>query len=221
MMNTALRLMSGVVTGYLTPIVPAPKPLTITVGVEIEPGLGISLDGHALLVGPKEAQESFEIHGHPEFGVPVRDFQIHRHGNLTEVDGCHAHQDYRLEMQARQLRVVGETALESFRTSYRCDGFDVGSPYSNRSYKVDIRGSRATVKPGSGDGMRYQVAQDGNRTRVRAGYGGGELVFERQADGSILVDGPLNTQDFRLSPSASGQGWELSGFYPHQGYQIG
>lgn len=220
-MNSSPKLMSGVPTGYLIPIAPAPKPLVPTVGVEIEPGLGISLDGNAILVGPNASTESFEIHGHPEFGVPVRDFEVHRQGNQTSVDGYHPHQDYLLQQLGSTLRVEGETPVESFRTFYGGDGFEVKSAYSNRSYKVKIQGARASVTSGSGDGMRYEVTQEGSLTRVKPSQGGGYLRFDRQSDGSIVVDGPLDTQDFRLTPQASGKGWLLTGFYPHQSYQIG
>ena len=218
-MNVSPPLMAGVPTGYLVPIVPAPKPLATTVGVEIAPGLGVSLDGYALLVGPKQAYESFRMEGHPEYNLPVRTFEVYRQGSETRVDGYHDHQDYFLRQSGNVLQVEGETPLESFRTIYREDGFQVKSGYSNRSFQVKVQGPRASVVSGSGDGVRYQVTQEGNRTRVRCSQGDGNFTFDRLPDGTVTMDGPLDVQDFTFRPQ--GKGWLVEGFYPHQRYQIG
>lgn len=218
-MKTYPQIMSGVPTGYLTPIIPAPKPLVATVGIEIEPGLGISLDGNALLVGPSGKDEKLVIQGHLEYGLPVRNFEVTRQGNRTMVDGHHDHQDYILERRGNRLQVEGETPLESFQTIYAEQGFEVQSSYSSRSYKMTQRGELATVRQGSGDGLTYQIRQQGNRTTVRASQGDGNFSLERRPDGTVFIDGSLNVQDFTLTPTAEG-GWLLSGLYPHQSYRI-
>lgn len=219
MTATSPRLMVGVPTGYLSPQIPPPSQFVTTVGIEIEPGLGISVDGKALLVGPKNATETVDIKGRLADGTyPQRDFEVTRKGLSAVVNGYYDHQDYKLDQKGSQLDVTGQTDLESFRANYRDNGFDINSKYSGRTYQVDIDGSQASIKPAWSNGRQYKVTQEGNKTLVDAGSEEINFSFTRNNDGTISVDGKYLPQDFTIKREA--EGLVVQGHYPHQRFVV-
>lgn len=219
MTATSPRLMTGVPTGFLSPQIPPPNQFVTTVGIEIEPGLGISVDGKAILVGPKNATETVDIVGRLADGTyPNRDFVVSRKELAAVVDGYYEHQDYKLDQQGQQLQVTGKSDLESYQANFRDNGFDIKSKYAGRSYQVDIAGSEATVKPGWSEGRHYKITQEGNKTVVDAGHEDLNFTFVRNSDGSIAIDGKLLTQDFTIKKD--GEALVLQGYYPQQKYVI-
>ena len=214
------RLMVGVPTGFLSPQIPPPNSYHVTsVGIEIEPGLGISLDGKAILVGPKDTTEKLDIIGHLADGTyPQRDFQVTRQGLQALVNGMYDRQDYKLDQQGPLLDVKGQTDVESFTATYRADGMDVNSKYSGRTYKADINGSQATVVPAWDGGMKYTLTQEGNTTRVSTGHEEADFTFTRKEDGSIFIDGQLKPQDFDIKQENGAL--VVQGYYPQQRYVI-
>lgn len=214
------RLMVGVPTGYLSPQIPAPDQFNVAkVGIEIEPGLGISIDGKALLVGPKDATEKVDITGHLADGTyPQRDFQVTRQGLQAVVNGYYDRQDYSLDQKGNQLDVKGIDDYETFKANYRADGFDISNKYSGRCFKVDVNGSQATVVPGDAGGIQYKVTQDGNTTRVETGHVELDFSFTRKEDGSIFVDGQLKPDDWDIK--REGGALVMQGYYPQQHYLI-
>ncbi|MFN8608985.1 MAG: hypothetical protein U0931_15735 [Vulcanimicrobiota bacterium] len=215
------RLMVGVPTGYLSPQIPPPNTYHVnSVGVEIEPGLGISLDGKAILVGPKDASEKFEIIGHLSDGtMPQRDFQVTRQGLQALVNGYYDNQDYSLNQQGNRLDVKGSEEVQNYSATYRADGIDVASKYPARAYTVNVNGSEATVVSAWQDGPKYKITQEGNTTRVDAGSPEGSFTFTRKDDGSIFIDGQLKPQDFDITRE-NGK-LVVQGYYPQQHYVIG
>lgn len=216
------RLMVGVPTGFLSPQIPPPNQFVTTVGIEIEPGLGISVDGKAILVGPKNAGEQMDIIGHLSDGTyPQRDFHVTRQGLQSLVRGHFQTQNYDLTSQGQRLDVKGPSERESFSANYRSNGFDIQAAnpqHTARSYTVNVDGSQATVVPAWNEGTRYHITQEGNTTRVDAGNEDLNFTFTRNGDGTITLDGKLNTQDFNIRPEGSGM--VLQGHFPQQHYVI-
>lgn len=215
------RLMVGVPTGYLSPQIPPPNTYHVnSVGIEIEPGLGISLDGKAILVGPKESNEKFDIIGHLSDGTqPQRDFQVTRQGLQALVNGHYDNQDYSLNQQGNQLDVKGSEEVKNFSATYRADGIDVASKYPARAYTVNVNGSEASVVSAWQDGPKYKITQEGNTTKVDVGSPEGSFTFTRKEDGCIFIDGQLKPQDFDIKRE-NGK-LVVQGYYPQQHYVIG
>lgn len=215
------RLMVGVPTGYLSPQIPPPNTYHVnSVGIEIEPGLGISLDGKAILVGPKEATDKFDIIGHLSDGTyPNRDFQVTRQGLQTLVNGHYDNQDYSLNQTGNQVDIKGKEDVHNVQAQYRADGIDVLSKYAARAYTVNVNGSEATVVSGYADAPKYKVTQEGNTTKVDAGFEEGNFSFTRKEDGSIFIDGQLKPQDFDIK--REGGKLVVQGHYPQQRFVIG
>lgn len=214
------RLMVGVPTGFLSPQIPPPNSYHVTsVGIEIEPGLGISLDGKAILVGPKDQTEKFDIIGHLEDGTyPQRDFQVTRQGLQAVVNGYYDHQDYQLDQQGSQLTAKGQTDVESFGANYRDNGVDVTSKYPARAYTVNVDGANATVVPAWQDGIKYSLTQEGNVTKVTTGHEELDFTFTRKDDGSMFLDGQLKPQDFDIYRENGAL--IVKGYYPQQKFVI-
>lgn len=214
------RLMVGVPTGYLSPQIPPPATGHVAaVGIEIEPGLGISLDGKALLVGPKDAFEKQDIVGHLDGGTyPNRDFQVLRQGGQTTVNGYYDNQDYKLQQSGNRVDVKGQTDREDYSAIFRPDGIDVKSKWAARSYTVNVDGANASVKSDYADGIQYQLKQEGNTTRVSTGIPEADFTFTRQGDGSIVIDGNLKPQDFTIGRQDGAL--VVQGYYPQQKFVV-
>lgn len=218
------RLMAGVPTGFLSPQIPPPTTYTSYVGVEIVPGLGISVDGRALLVGQKGTTENLQIIGHlpgePGSSSPIlypqRDFTVSHNGNSTAVDGHFGWQDYSLSRSGNQVSVTGETDRDTFVTTERADGFDIQSKYAGRTWHVTTNGNSAIVTDGTD--QRYTITQNGNQTVVDSGHVESSFTFTRGDNGVITVDGQLKPQDFSIGQGA--EGLVVQGHYPHQKFVI-
>lgn len=218
------RLMAGVPTGFLSPQIPPPSIYTSYVGLEIVPGLGISVDGKALLVGQKGTSENLEIIGHlpgqPGSGSPIlypqRDFKVSHNGDNTRVDGHFGWQDYSLSRSGNQVSVTGETDRDCFVTTERADGFDVQSKYAGRTWHVTTNGNTASVTDGTD--QRFTITQNGNQTVVDSGRPETSFTFTRGDNGVITVDGQLKPQDFTIGNSA--EGLVVQGHYPHQKFVV-
>jgi len=215
------RLMVGVPTGYLSPQIPPPNTYHVnSVGIEIEPGLGISLDGKAILVGPKDITDKFDIIGHLSDGtMPQRDFNVSRQGLAAVVNGHYDHQDYQLQSQGNQLDIKGKEDVHNVQANYRADGIDVVSKYAARAYTVNVNGSEASVVSAFDNAPKYKITQEGNTTKVDAGFEEGNFSFTRKDDGSIFIDGQLKPQDFNITRE-NGK-IVVQGYYPQQHYVIG
>ena len=215
------RLMVGVPTGYLSPQIPPPNTYHVnSVGIEIEPGLGISLDGKAILVGPKDVTDKFDIVGHLSDGtMPQRDFNVSRQGLAAVVNGYYDNQDYQLQSQGNQLDIKGKEDVQNIQANYRADGIDVVSKYAARAYTVNVNGSEASVVSAFDNAPKYKITQEGNTTKVDAGFEEGNFSFTRKDDGSIFLDGQLKPQDFNITHE-NGK-IVVQGYYPQQRFVIG
>lgn len=215
------RLMVGVPTGSLSPQLTPPSNYHVnSVGIEIEPGLGISLDGKAILVGPKDVTDKFDIIGHLSDGtMPQRDFNVTRQGLATLVNGHYDNQDYQMQQQGNQLDIKGKEDVHNVQANYRADGIDVVSKYAARAYTVNVNGSEASVVSAFDNAPKYKITQEGNTTKVDSGFEEGNFTFTRKDDGSIFLDGQLKPQDFNITRE-NGK-IVVQGYYPQQRYVIG
>ncbi len=216
----SVRLMAGVPTGYLDPQLPFPPSLhTATVGLELAPGLGISLDGKALLVGHREQPGQTTIVGHLEDGTfPQRDFTVISEGQATEVDGLHHFQDYRLEKQGNLTVADCQEDLNDF--TIRDDGttLRVDSMFSGRAWTATRQGDSAEVRSDWEEGETFRLTQQGDTTLVESNLPEQSFSLTRHQDGRITIDGHYAFQDFELSPT--GDGYVLQGHFPQQRFAI-
>ena len=213
------KLMVGVPTGFLSPQIPPPTNQAINIGVEIAPGLGISLDGRALLVGHKCTEENLEIIGHlPDGTYPQRDFKVAHRESTTSVDGMYAWQDYAMTRNQKGFEVKGETDRESFRYQKREGGFDVLSKFSGKTFHVQQQGETATVTPAWEQGRTFTVTQSGDVTTVDSGVPEMNYTLTKRQDGSQFVDGQLLFQDFVITKNDGVV--DIKGYYPQQHFVV-
>jgi len=205
------RLMVGVPTGFLHNQTPPPSPIAANVGIEIEPGLGISVDGRAILVGPKESFERTEIQNQQK----DRTFLVTREGLKSVVDGHYDRQDFTLTSQGNRLDAKGNSQEESITA----DGLNVTHAKAGRSYDVSVNGSEASVISRHPEGRKYLLTHDVNTSRVNTGYAESDFTFTRNDDGTITIDGQIKPQDFTIGRDASGA-LVVQGYYPQQRYVI-
>lgn len=136
------NLMVGVPSAYLSPRLPFPPnpEYAVSVGVEIAPGLGVSLDGKTLLVGPEGHQGKTEILGRLSDGtMPQRDTVVLRSGDETVVDGYHDWQDYALKGKAQSFQAQGDSSVKNFNVDQTENGFRVDSQYPARAWTVEYQ----------------------------------------------------------------------------------
>jgi len=212
--------MVGVPTGYLSPQIQPPNvDYNVSVGVELAPGFGVSLDGKALLVGPEGHQGRTEIIGHLEDGsYKSRDSVVLRSGDDTTVDGFYDWQDYSLKGDSREFSATGENALKSFSVAPTENGFKVTSAYSARTWTVSHEEGKTTVRSDYDKAERFDITTEGSVTTVDSNYPDQDFTVTRKADGSSLIDGHVNPEDFVFRPTESG--YDLKGFYPQQHFRI-
>ena len=221
MLASKPSLMVGVPTAYLSPRLPFPPNVgyNVSVGVELAPGIGVSLDGKALLVGPEGHQGKTEIIGHLEDGTyPQRDSVVLRSGDGTSVDGHNDWQDYQLKGRATNFAARGQDDSKSFSVQETEGGFRVNSPFAARAWTVQSTENGFTVKSDFEQGESFTVSQNGNVTTVDSNFQDQDFTVTRNADGSSLIDGHLRPEDFAFSPTDSG--YELRGHYPQQFFAI-
>jgi hypothetical protein len=221
MLATRPSLMVGVPSGYLSPRLPFPPNVdyNVSVGVEIAPGIGVSLDGKALLIGPEGHQGKTEVIGHLEDGLyPQRDTVALRSGDTTEVDGLYAWQDYQLKGRSDQFSATGENDRKSFSVEQTENGMRVSSPFAARAWTVERTESGFSVVSDFADGEKFNVSTQGNTTTVDSNYENQDFTITKNEDGTTTIDGHLKPEDFSFSPTESG--YELKGHYPQQFFAI-
>jgi hypothetical protein len=221
MLATKPSLMVGVPSGYLSPRVPMPPNVeyNVSVGVELAPGIGVSLDGKALLIGPEGHQGKTDVIGHLEDGLyPQRDTVVLRSGESTNVDGHYAWQDYQLSGKEGDFNAVGENDTKGFTVQETENGFRVNNPYAARAWTVEKTDNGFSVTSDYADGEKFNVSTQGNTTTVDSNYDNQDFTVTKNADGSSTIDGHLKPEDFSFTPSDSG--YELKGHYPQQFFAI-
>lgn len=214
-------LMVGVPTGYLSPRVPFPPnaDYVVSVGVEIAPGLGISLDGRALLVGPSGHDGRTDIVGHLEDGTyPQRDTAVLRQGVSTVVDGHAEWRDYTLHGDDDHFHAQGNSIRQSFSVFDTPEGKRVESPYAARAWTIAEGEYGFSVSSDWADGENFQVSREGNVTTVDSNYEDQDFTITRSSDGSLLIDGHLLTDDFTFNRTEDG--YVLQGYHPQQRFEI-
>jgi hypothetical protein len=219
--TSAPKLMAGVPTAYLSPRLPFPPNVdyNVSVGVELAPGLGVSLDGKALLVGPGGRLGRTEITGRLADGTyPQRDSVVLRSEGETAVDGFHDWQDYTLKGSAQSFSAAGQDELRGFSVASTEDGFRVSSPYSARSWTVKTTDEGVSVRSDFADGEQFLVTSEAGVTTIDSNFDNQDFTVTRNADGGAVIDGHLLPEDFSFSPT--GNGYELTGYYPQQRFVI-
>lgn len=215
------QMMVGVPAGYLSPRLPFPPNVgyNVAVGVEIAPGLGISLDGKALLVGAEGHQGRTEIIGHLADGTyPQRDTVVLRSGDETEVDSLYDWQDYSLKGSASEFIAAGDTPVQSFSVKPTENGTRVGSPYAARAWSVTETENGVSVRSDFEDGERFEVSTKDGVTTVDSNFDEHDFTVTRNADGGAVIDGHYTTQDFTFAKTDAG--YDLQGHYPQQHFAI-
>ena len=212
--------MAGVPSAYLSPRIPPPNVgYNVSVGVEIAPGLGISLDGKALLVGPGGHQGRTDILGHlPDGSYKSRDSVVLSSDSETRVDGYHAWQDYSLYGSAEEFSAQGDSALRSFTVNPTDSGFEVKSEYSARTWTVSQDANSISVVSDYDDGERFVVSTQDGVTTVDSNFEGQDFTLTKQEDESVFIDGKLTTQDFTFK--ATDSGYDLKGHFPQQHFRV-
>lgn len=213
------KLMAGAPTGFLSPQVPPPSDYVVSLGLEIAPGIGISLDQKAILIGQNVGQDKLDIIGHLDDGTyPQRDFKVSRQGDSTTIDGKYGWQDYSLQRQGGKVVVTGDEARRSF-DAFEKDGLpQTTGKMPAKTFTTVREGNSIQVNPGWEGGPHYTITQEGATTKVKSDYEDMDFTLTRRDDGSFLVDGKLNPQDFVITPQ--GQGWLVKGYYATQKYTI-
>lgn len=216
------NLMVGVPSGYLSPRLPFPPNVeyNVSVGVELAPGLGISLDGKAILVGAQGHQGRTEILGRLADGtLPQRDTVVLRRGEETVVDGHFDWQDYRLQSQGDRVTASGADVTKSFTVSPTPNGgFRVENPKAARAWTVEPHADGFSVKSDSPEAESFQVSRQGNATLVDSNFPDQDFTVLTQPNGAAIIDGHLRTEDFTWTPNA--QGFVLQGHHEQQRFAV-
>ena len=223
MINASSRpnLMVGVPSGYLSPQTPFPPNVeyNVSVGVEIAPGLGISLDGKALLVGANGHQGKTEIVGRLKDGTyPQRDTVVLRSGDDTSVDGHYNWQDFQLKGNRDQFSASNENPIRGFTVTPTANGFRVENAKAARAWTVEGTENGYSVKSDYADGETFEVSKKGNTTVVDSNFPDSDFTVTQQPNGTAVVDGHLKTEDFTFNPTA--RGYDLQGHFEHQHFAI-
>ncbi|HIB64616.1 MAG TPA: hypothetical protein EYO33_05790 [Phycisphaerales bacterium] len=232
-MPTSARpnIMVGVPVGYLSPRLPFPPnaDYNCSVGVEIAPGLGVSLDGKALLVGAEGHQGKTDVLGRLEDGTyPQRDTVVLRSGDQTDVDGADTWRDFSLKGKARDFLAAGDSDRQNFTVKETENGLRVGSQFAGRAWTVE----------NTADGVRRRRRAWKAFSSVRSDFAEGESFHVSVKDGVTTVDSSLPEQDFTVQRTESGavidghyafddfqlshtdDGYEFKGHYPQQKFLI-
>jgi hypothetical protein len=210
--------MVGVPTGRLSPQIPPPQWLVTPVALEIDRGIGISLDGEALIVGQDARPGRIRILGHLEDGTfPQRDFTVERDGSNTRVDGYYDWQDYHLADEGGILRIQGSEPGSSSVVRTEGGRTVVENPYPARRYTI-APGAEGTRVDCGWDGFDFEVTSQGNTTRVQGTLPERGYTLTRHEDGSLTVDGHYAFQDFTIRPTE--RGFVVQGYYPQQRYEV-
>jgi hypothetical protein len=215
------NLMVGVPSGYLSPRLPFPPNVeyNVSVGVEVAPGLGISLDGKTILVGAGGHQGRTDIIGRLKDGtMPQRDTVVLRSGEETTVDGYYGWQDYKLQGRPDQFTAVGAEPVKGFTVTPTENGFRVENPKSARAWTVENNDAGFAVRSDFAEGETFQVSKAGNTTLVDSNLADQDFTITQQPDGTAVIDGHLRPEDFTLNPT--GKGYDLQGHYDQQHFQI-
>ncbi|CAN0421656.1 unnamed protein product, partial [Phaeothamnion confervicola] len=198
---------------------PPPTNYVVPVGIEFAPGLGISLDGKAILVGHKGGAEKFDIIGHLEDGTqPQRDFKVARDGSKTTINSKFGWENYTLENKNGTTDVKGETDRESFSIKESSTALQTVGKFPAKTFSVAPGADSVQVTPGYEGGPTYSLTQKGATTNVNAGSEEVNFDFTRNNDGSFSVHGKYKFQDFSITPQ--GDGWLVKGYYPQQKFVI-
>lgn len=215
------NLMVGVPSGYLGPKLPFPDNVqyNVPVGVEIAPGLGISLDGKTLLVGAGGHQGRTEIIGHLKDGtLPQRDTVVLRSGEETTVDGLYNWQDFKLRGKAEQFSAENESVDRGFTVTPTENGFRVENPKAARAWTVETSEVGFSVRSDYKDGETFQVSRNGSTTLVDSNFADQDFTITQQSNGAAVIDGHLRTEDFSWNPTQ--KGYDLQGHYEQQHFQV-
>ena len=215
-------LMVGVPSAYLSPRLPFPPnpEYTASVGVEIAPGLGVSLDGKTLLVGPEGHQGKTEILGRlSDATMPQRDTVVLRSGEQTVVEGYHDWQDFALKGKANGFEAQGDSPVKNFQLEQTESGFRVESQFPARAWTIEYKADgSATVQSDFDRAESFVVSTADGVTKVDSSHDDHDFTLAKQANGEVLIDGRYSFQDFRFSKTDDGH--QLKGHYPQQLFKV-
>lgn len=214
------KMMVGVPVGYLSPRLPFPPNPTYncSVGVEIAPGLGVSLDGKALLVGADGHEGKTEVIGHLEDGTyPQRDYVVLRSGDETDVDSVNSWQDYSLKGAPKNFYAAGDSERQNFTVKETDNGFRVGSKFASRAWTVTNTEDGVSVRSDFADGETFNVSVKDGVTTVDSNFIDQDFTITK-TDAGAKIDGHLAYEDFDFTKTDNG--YDLKGYYPQQHFVI-
>lgn len=214
------NIMVGVPVGYLSPRLPFPPnaDYNCSVGVEIAPGLGVSLDGKALLVGAEGHQGKTDVLGRLEDGTyPQRDTVVLRSGDQTDVDGADTWRDFSLKGKARDFLAAGDSDRQNFTVKETENGLRVGSQFAGRAWTVENTADGVSVRSDFAEGESFHVSVKDGVTTVDSSLPEQDFTVQRTESGAV-IDGHYAFDDFQLS--RTGDGYEFKGHYPQQKFLI-
>lgn len=215
------QLMVGVPSGYLSNRLPFPPNVeyNVPVGVEIAPGLGISLDGKTLLVGPDGHQGRTDIVGHLKDGLyPQRDTVVLRGGEETTVDGYYNWQDFKVKGQPGEFTAENENPVRGFSVTSTDNGFRVENPKAARAWTIEANEGGFSVRSDYEGGETFQISRNGNTTLVDSNLAEQDFTVTQQSNGAAVIDGHYKFDDFTWNPTA--KGYDLQGHFEHQHFAI-
>lgn len=218
---TRPNLMVGVPSGYLSPRLPFPPNVdyNVAVGVEVAPGLGISLDGKTLLVGAQGHQGRTEILGRLKDGtMPQRDTVVLRGADETVVDGHYDWQDFRLKGSRDQFSAEHAELHKGFTVTPTENGFRVENPLAARAWTVEENEAGFAVRSDFAGGETFVVSKNGDTTLVDSNLAEQDFTITQKADGTAIIDGHYKVDDFTWNPTSNG--YQLQGHHPQQRFEV-
>jgi len=225
------NLIVGAYTGRLNPqIPPGDNYNLVPIGLEIQNGIGIALDGESIIVANSDKNGHVSITGHlepgqgepvPESGVlyPQRDFDVSRKDGATKVDGYYDWQDYTI------TKKDGKTIIDCVDDSEGRFDYEVSregnktlvkGKYPVQNFSITKEGNKTIVK-GYDDNLSYTLTTEGNVTKIEGNIP--ERNFTITDKGSEWeIDGHMAYQDFKVTKGPKEV--VIQGYYPQQKYVI-
>ena len=225
------NLIVGAYTGRLNPQIPPGSYHTLVpIGLEIQNGVGISLDGESLIVAhsPKDGQVSIKGHLEPGQGEPVpesgvlypqRDFEVSNKGGTTKVDGFYDWQDYTITRKDGKTTIDCADDMEG-RFDYQVfqDGNKtiVKGKYPAQNFVITRDGNKTYVK-GCDDNMSYTLTTEGNKTKIEGNIPERQFTVTDKGK-ELAIDGHMAYQDFKVTKGP--KEFTIKGYYPQQKYEV-
>ncbi|HPZ06906.1 MAG TPA: hypothetical protein PL110_02230 [Candidatus Eremiobacteraeota bacterium] len=226
-----LNLIVGAYTGRLNPqIPPGDRYNLVPIGLEIQKGVGISLDGESIIVTRPPESGKVSITGHlqpgegepvPESGIlyPQRDFQVVSDEKATTIDGFYDWQDYTITDKDGERKIDckdDDNGRFDYQVKQEGNKTFVTGEKAVQNFTITKEGNKTYVK-GYDDNLSYTITTEGNVTKVKGNIP--ERQFTITDNGKEwAIDGHMAYQDFKVTKDPHQV--VIKGYYPQQKYVI-